>query len=873
MLIQKRVGIDKIVRMLIYILPSIIALTIPMAVLLGIIIGLNRLASDSEIVALRAGGISIYKLIMPVMIFSLFMWIINSYIMIYALPQGNSKLVEMQLKIATSKAILKDVKPRVFNDSLPNQVIYISDITTQGNWWRKIFIFQDKIVNRPAIILAERGKPLYDNKSGRLGLRLYNGTLYETNLIRPKKNDRISSFGQLNMLLTEGKKDIEQTIYYQKDERSMSIRELWQNIQKKKGRNYVKARIINKKKQAQSFLIQLLYYDEKKQAQSLVNFIASSSPRKAKEISIPYYLPSSAQNSIIKIKLWQLDKSDKRKVAIFEKNLALDKLLETNRLNTKKDFIAAEKIEDSAFRINRLSLGELNQPDDYRSLKVELHKKFSIPFACIIFGILGLPLGMSFQRSGKSAGYVLGLIIFLFYYVFLMNGEVLADKGKISPFLGMWAANIFFALIGIAMLIQRGRATRFFSNAIYYLSKALHRINKKLKKQKKTTKKKRTLIQKKTRVLIQFPRLKWKFPNILDRYIIITFLKIYLLVFIAIYSVFALVDFVDINEEIERRHLPYSLMMDYFKFKFPQILSYIIPITTLMAALITISILSKFKEIVAIKAAGISIFRVFFPLIVTASVASGIAFLIQDNILPYSNQRLGEITHRIKGGPTQTYHKGSRWVFGKNNRIFHFFAQDLQEQVINRFSVFDFSPDTFTLTRRIFAQEVKWNSSEDQWIEFKNGWIQNFAPQEVPKLETFDFHEEIDIEENPSYFRQEIKLPDEMNYSELRDHIRELRRWGYNSLSHQVDLHWKISFPFLSLIFTLLGMPFSLKIERKGTLTGIFLSVALVVVYWNFMVAFKELGSAGILPPLLAAWAPNIIFGIGGGHMILITRT
>jgi LPS export ABC transporter permease LptG/LPS export ABC transporter permease LptF len=873
MLIQKGVGIGEIAKMLIYILPSIISLTIPMAVLLGIIIGLNRLASDSEIVAIRAGGVSVYKLMVPIMLFSLCMWMINSFVMIYALPKGNTKLLELQYKIVTSHAILKDVRPRIFNEDIPNQVIYITDISEDKNWWKKIFICRKSSENVPGIILAEKGTPFQDKKSGSLALRLYNGTLYETNIVRPQKNNRISNFSQLNISLSEGMENLSEAAQVQKDERSMTIGELWQNMQKKKGKNFLKATIINKGAKAQWITIQLLYDDEKYGLRPLLNSTISIKPKRGRIVKLPYYLPLLDQSSDVRIKI-SSSSTDNKSAVLFEKTWDKKDLIE-EAFGNKQEFLAVSKLDNAGFRINGLIIGNLNQPEDYRSLLVEIHKKFSIPFACIIFGILGLPLGLSFQRAGKSAGYVLGLVIFLIYYVLLMNGEVLADKGKVSPFLGMWAANIVFGIVGIIMLFHRARAAYLFSNMVYYCKQGFQNIGKIFKKEpKKKSQEQRQPRRASSTIVIRLPRLGWKFPNILDRYVLITFIKIYLLVFICVYSVFALVDFVDINEEIERHQLSYSLMGEYFKFKFPQILSYIIPITTLMAVLITLAILSKFREILAIKAAGISIYRVFLPLIVIAVFASGFAFLLEDNILPYSNRRLSEVTQKIKGGPAQTFHQfGSRWLFGKKNRIFHYFAHDPKQEIFNKFSIFDYDAETFTLTRRLFAQEAKLDSSADKWSGFADGWIQTFKPGEVPQLETFEFKESIGIIEKPSYFRQEFKLPDEMNYSELSDYIMKLRGLGFNTLQHRVDLHWKVSFPFLSLIFVLMGMPFSLKIERKGTLTGIFVSIALVVVYWNFMVAFKNLGYAGILPPWLAAWAPNIIFGIIGGYLILETGT
>src|SRR5438105_8128044 len=97
--------------------------------------------------------------------------------------------------------------------------------------------------------------------------------------------------------------------------------------------------------------------------------------------------------------------------------------------------------------------------DVYRMAKVEIHKKFAIPFACLVFGILGLPLGITNRRGGKSSGFSLSIAIILIYYVMINNGEHLADTGKIGPAVAMWTPNLALLALGIYLLIRANRDT------------------------------------------------------------------------------------------------------------------------------------------------------------------------------------------------------------------------------------------------------------------------------------------------------------------------------------------------------------------------------------------------------------------------------
>lgn len=128
------------------------------------------------------------------------------------------------------------------------------------------------------------------------------------------------------------------------------------------------------------------------------------------------------------------------------------------------------------------SMKEKGQPYNY--LLVEFHKKFSIPFACIVFSLIGVPLGIQGKRSGKGHGFTISLLLITVYYIFLLGGEAIGDNGTIPPFIAMWAPNILFLVIGLYLLFNANaerevKALSVFNNSFIFIAKTLKKFFKK----------------------------------------------------------------------------------------------------------------------------------------------------------------------------------------------------------------------------------------------------------------------------------------------------------------------------------------------------------------------------------------------------------
>ncbi len=127
------------------------------------------------------------------------------------------------------------------------------------------------------------------------------------------------------------------------------------------------------------------------------------------------------------------------------------------------------------------------------------------------------------------------------------------------------------------------------------------------------------------------------------------------------------------------------------------------------------------------------------------------------------------------------------------------------------------------------------------------------------------------MNEPPSYFKKEVRQSSEMNYDELRNYIRDLQQSGFDVVRLRVQLQKKIAFPLITLVMAVLALPFALSAGRRGALTGVAVALLITVGYYVTAGLFEAMGNVSQLPPLIAAWMPDVIFGLAGGYMILKT--
>ena len=127
--------------------------------------------------------------------------------------------------------------------------------------------------------------------------------------------------------------------------------------------------------------------------------------------------------------------------------------------------------------------------------------------------------------------------------------------------------------------------------------------------------------------------------------------------------------------------------------------------------------------------------------------------------------------------------------------------------------------------------------------------------------------------EPSDYFVTEAPEPDRMNFEQLRKYIVDLKASGYTVLEQEVALYRKFAFPLVTLIMTLIAVPFAVTVGKSGAMYGVGIGIALALVYWTAISVFAAFGAGGVLPPMLAAWAPNLLFGATAAYLLLTVRT
>jgi lipopolysaccharide export LptBFGC system permease protein LptF len=275
------------------------------------------------------------------------------------------------------------------------------------------------------------------------------------------------------------------------------------------------------------------------------------------------------------------------------------------------------------------------------------------------------------------------------------------------------------------------------------------------------------------------------------------------------------------------------------------------------------------------KACGISVYRVALPMIVSALAAAAVLLALEETILGPANRRAEALRHVIRGGSPQTFDVLlRRWLVGSDGTIYHYDFYDTSARGLNGLSVYEFGAGFPVLTRRTYAERARHvgaTPAEDAW-QLERGWTRELTSEGETRSFTTFTERRASIEPIEVFAAEQ---PDErfMSYSQLRGHTSRLRTSGLDVRPQLVALERKLSFPFVTIILTLLAVPFALTTGRRGAMYGVGLGIVLALSYWVSASVFAALGTGGLVSPLLAAWAPNLLFTAGAGYLLLTVRT
>jgi LPS export ABC transporter permease LptG/LPS export ABC transporter permease LptF len=778
MVVRNSSSFMTVLQLFLFTLPNTFLVSIPMAVLVGVLLGLSRLAADSEITAMRASGFGIWYFVRVASVIALLgtgLGLINS---LYVEPRANQAILDLQKDLESSQASF-EVQPRVFYEDFKNTVVYVQDVVsgTGASNWKRLFIADVTDPTAPGITTAE------------------SATVAQNSVKGTAQGDRRNNAQGMLIRLRNGTKH--EMVANQPDQYNLST------------------------------------------------FAVTDAP-----------LTFSPQSEI-----------------------------------------SLGRMDTPLYALGNRQLLELSHGVDGKRYLIELNRRFAYPAACLVLMLIGVPLGTVARRGGKSGGMIFTLLLVLAYYLLSNFGIAWAKQGRLPAFAGVWLANFIFAAAGLFLLSQMASGGAVLSTITAWFSRA-PKLQSGTKGEDSSAiansngndsnavsnagwqaalkeRYRRRFHPKLARSLNRFkPR---GFPLILDEYVLREFLKMFAMVLSGLVLILLVFTYFERIADILRNHPAVTTQGEYLLNLAPSMIYQLTPLAVLLAVLVTFSLFNRSSELIAMKATGISLYRLVIPvLVISALLALGL-FAFDQYYLPQANRKQEALLNIIKGKPAQTtLNPDQKWIVGQQqkgepDRIFYYQFFDPDQNAFANLTLFEFDPVTFALTKRIYAERVAWNDEQHAWV-FENGWERTMQETNVSfhEFRTATFAE---VHEEPGYFKKENLQSQEMNFGQLERYIGDLRQSGFDTMRLRVQLYHKVAYPLVTIVMAVLAIPFALSMGRRGSLTGVAWGIGIALGYWVAAGLFDAMGSSNLLPAAIAAWSPDILFGLTGGYLLLRTPT
>jgi LPS export ABC transporter permease LptF/LPS export ABC transporter permease LptG len=738
---------SQILKLFLFIFPGLFTFTLPMAILIGVLLGLGRMSADSEIIALTALGIGRRRILLPVGVLAFSGFVLTLVFTLWLAPAALRSLRQIETQLITSQ-ISFQVQPRVFDERFPHLVLYVNDVSASGAQWHGVFLAEGKEESGSNVTLAENAIVVAEPSEGRLELHMKGGTTHEFTRSDPDHYS-VTAFGDSDWPIEYSALDASQPRQLSNPERG------WRDL-----------------------------------------------------------------------------------------------------------------------------LGD-NGPG-WREARVEMHHRFALAVACFVFALIAVPIGAQPRRGGRAAGSLIAVVVIAAYYLLFIVGAGMSRQGALPPSVGIWFANFLFFVVGLALLPrmeqfrgESGWVARFGRFTAYM---RIRRRRRELSRARAAA----------ARVVPESrngsepangadDHAEWpdgmaetgsSFPRLMDIYVMRRFFFYFALLTGSFIFLFEAFTFFELLDDIARHRIAFIVVIDYFRYLTPYLFYNLAPLAALVAVLVTLGVMSKNNEIVAIKASGVSLYRLSVPLLLAGVVLAGTLVILDDIYLPYANQRQDALRNQIKGRPPQTYQRPQRWIFGENSKIYNFDVFEPTQNLFGGLTVLELDPATFQVRRRVFASRAQWSDSQKAWI-LEGGWVRDFDGGTTTHFEQFRVRDLPELIEPPGYFNREFLQAFQMSWRDLRVYIDGLRQAGYDVSALTVQWHRKLAFPMIAPISMLLAIPFAFFVGTRGAVGGVAIGVSIGIIYWSLAQLLQAMGGIGQLPPFLAGWSPDIIFFFLGVYFFL----
>ncbi|QQS47721.1 MAG: LptF/LptG family permease [Acidobacteriota bacterium] len=737
-------------------IPGIVIITLPVALLLGTVITCSRLSSDSELIAAQSLGISKLSLALPFLFFGILGTVATGYLSADIAPRALKLLRGLRAQILLEEANNR-IKPHVFITQFPNVLFYVENIDQKTGEWLGVFILQqDEERGTNRVLSAERGQlRLVSEPAVSLEAELRNGLSFA--------------------------------------------------------------------------------------------FAAIDSPQTTS-------LPAAQDTSVfekLSIKLTQKEMLTEEEKAEIESRAALGPL---NEMRTS-----------DVSRIARTAA----KPEDRLRARVEWHRRFAFPFACLTLTVISFIVSMRGRKfSTRPRTVVIIMFIAMAFYLVMIAGQNMANAGTVPSWLGVWFSNIVLSVYAVKSFVTSRKLFVLPSLPDFPALESARKIASEV-----------VSLPRRAGVTVspqdqggRTRSVRFSLFNVINYLIVSEITKYYLLALFALVVTSVIFTLFDLIPALSKSDSTIGYAAGYLGYLSPQLAYFVTPFAMLVAILTGCSVLARSNQVIALQAAGQSPLRIIGGIMIVACSLAGGLWLTSNYLLPHTNREQDIRYHRIKKRQLEqiTLAFGKKWVYGKNNIIYSFQRID-GDNTLENGSMYHLSPESGRLVmashfgRAAQAGPYSWTAA-DGWTDVINP---DFTVQRIP-LDS----QALRIADGAAIFRRTVNESSKMSAEDLNDYIRQLSEIGIATEEFRLDLSKRLAFPFSCLTLALLSFPFATakRTRRLSPLMSVAAGVGISLVFWLLMTVFEAAGKQSSLPVYLAVWGPQLLFLAIGMYLNLRYR-
>ena len=734
LVITKSVPFSLVLPLLIYMLPAFLALTLPMALLVTVLLVCGRLAGDLEVAALKACGVSPLRLFRPFLAVGIIVTLLVSWLTLVVGPWSSGAFQRQLFRILQSRATT-GIKERTFSAAFSQFVIYVDEVSASQVRLKGLLVSDERNPEQSRVIVAREGRLLSDEATRRITLRFLDGSISESD-VSDRRRFRQTYFSLYDMTLPVDS-PLATVAREEKPEKQLPLRQLVS------------------------------------EAETL---------RRSGQIYAPHY--------------------------------------------------------------------------------VELHKRFALPVAALVFTVMAFPLGVRSQRGGRAVALGLSFGVVVGYYILYSTMEGLAMRNRMPAAIAVWIPNAILAVIGVVLL--RASVAGVSPAGLDLLWRLWAKVGERQSgRVAKPLEERRRHLRR-----LAGPRAS---TFVMDRYLVKQYL-IYLGVGTGIGAVLVVVvDLLQTLDRFLRSKPPFFTILEHFVYRVPGELYKGLPMIVLIATVFLFLSLTRQRELDALKAAGVSLYRVSLPILLVAGAISVLAVVFQEVALPDINAKADEVDRvKIRGQlPRHLQRQTQIWYRSSDTRFFRMALLDPAGKSMEGLTVLEIGPD-FRLMERLDARTARWTA--EGW-QLTDGVLRRMGAQNRVTSEPFATRV-VPMVEHIDDFIKVHNAPDTMSFLELREYVTKLREGGHRVNRYLVQLYSKLSFPLVHVIMALVAIPFALVSPRSGgRAMGIGVAILIALGYWILHSVAIAFAQADLLPAALAAWTANIVFAGIGTALLLSART